>query len=80
MSRSGKVSRSFEFLRVSGAAPAEKNKEKVEANCTGFSAEFIGSQSVEMSESESHYIFFTLSQIFWPHCANGQSTRLLEVS
>ena len=46
MSRSGKVSSSFEFLRVFGAA--EKNKEKVEANCTGFSAEFFGSQSVEM--------------------------------
>ena len=28
--------------------PAEKNKEKVEATCTGFSAEFFGSQSVEM--------------------------------
>ena len=27
---------------------AEKNKEKVEVNCTGFSAEFFGSQSVEM--------------------------------
>ena len=26
----------------------EKKKEKVEANCTGFSAEFFGSQSVEM--------------------------------
>ena len=26
----------------------EKNKEKFEANCTGFSAEFFGSQSVEM--------------------------------
>ena len=26
----------------------EKNKEKVEANCTGFSAEFFGSQSLEM--------------------------------
>ena len=26
----------------------EKNKEKVEANCTGFSAEFLCSQSVEM--------------------------------
>ena len=54
MSRSGKVWRTFEFLRVFGAAekiqakilraakkrqgPAEKNKEKVEANCTGFSA------------------------------------------
>ena len=46
MSRSGKVSRTFEFLRVFGAA--EKNKEKVEANCTGFSAEFFGSQSVEI--------------------------------
>ena len=33
---------------------AEKNKEKFEANCTGFLAEFIGSQSVEMEESESH--------------------------
>ena len=46
MSRSDKVSRTFEFLRVFRAA--EKNKEKVEANCTGFSAEFLGSQSVEM--------------------------------
>ena len=45
MSRSRKVSRTFEFLRVFGAA--EKNKEKVEANCTGFSAEFFGSQSVK---------------------------------
>ena len=27
---------------------AEKNKEKVEANCTDFSAEFFGSHSVEM--------------------------------
>ena len=46
MSRSSKVSRTFEFLRVFGAAEkiqakvfkraAEKNKEKVEANCTGF--------------------------------------------
>ena len=27
---------------------AEKNKKKVEANFTGFSAEFFGSQSVEM--------------------------------
>ena len=27
---------------------AEKNKENVEANCTGFSAEFFGYQSVEM--------------------------------
>ena len=27
---------------------AEKNKEKVEANCTGFSADFFGTQSVEM--------------------------------
>ena len=26
----------------------EKSQEKVEANCTGFSAEFFGSQSVEM--------------------------------
>ena len=47
MSRSGKVSRTFEFLRIFGAA--EKNKDKVEANCIGFSAEFFGShQSVEM--------------------------------
>ena len=53
MSCSGKVWRTFEFWRVFGAAEksqgaAEKNKEKVEANCTGFSAEFFGSQSVEM--------------------------------
>ena len=64
MSRSGKVSRTFDFLRVFGAAEkkpskslraaekcqgaAEKNKEKIEANCTGFSAEFFDSQSVEM--------------------------------
>ena len=39
MSRFGKVSRTFEFLRLFGAAEksqgaAEKNKEKVEANCT----------------------------------------------
>ena len=38
MSGSGKVLRTFDFLRVFGAA--EKNKEK--ANCTGFSAEFFG--------------------------------------
>ena len=35
MSRSDQVSRTFEFFRVFGAA--EKNEEKVEANCTGFS-------------------------------------------
>ena len=46
MSRSSKVFRTFEFLRVFGAA--EKNVEKLEANCTGFSVEFFGSQSVEM--------------------------------
>ena len=46
MSRSDQVSRTFEFFRVFGAA--EKNEEKVEANCTGFSADFFGSQSVEM--------------------------------
>ena len=46
MSRSGKVSRTFEFLRVFGVV--EKNKEKVEANCTCFSAEFFSPQSVEM--------------------------------
>ena len=53
MSRSSKVSRTFEFLRIFGATEksqgaAEKNKEKVEANCAGFSAEFFGSRSVEM--------------------------------
>ena len=64
MSRSSKVLRTFEFLCVFGAAEknpskslraaeksqgaTEKNKEKVKANCTGFSAEFFGSQSVEM--------------------------------
>ena len=46
MSRSGKVSRTVEFFRVFGAA--EKSQEKVEANGTGFSAEFFGSQSIEM--------------------------------
>ena len=39
--------RTFEFLHVFGAAEksqgaAEKNKEKVETNFTGFSAEFFG--------------------------------------
>ena len=48
MSRSVKVP-TFEFLRVFGTAEkiqgaAEKNKEKVEGNGTGFSAEFFGSQ------------------------------------
>ena len=46
MSSSGKMLRTFEFLCVFGAA--EKNKEKVEANLTGFSAEFFDSPSVEM--------------------------------
>ena len=46
MSRSRKVSRTFEFLRIFGAAEksqgaAEKNTEKVEATCTGFSVEFF---------------------------------------
>jgi hypothetical protein len=40
------VSKLFEFLSIFGAA--EKNKEKIEANCTDFSVEFFGSQSVEM--------------------------------
>ena len=53
MSCSGKVSRTFEFLRVFGAAEkslraAEESKEKVESNYTGFSLEFFGSQPVEM--------------------------------
>ena len=53
MSCSGKVSRTFEFFRVYRAAEksqeaAEKNEEKVEVNCTCFSAQFFGSQSVEM--------------------------------
>ena len=43
MSPSSKVPRTFEFLFVFGAA--EKSQE---ANCTGFSVEFFGSQSVEM--------------------------------
>ena len=38
------VLRTFEFWGVFGAA--EKNKEKVEANCTGFSAEFFVSRNV----------------------------------
>ena len=53
---SGKVLRTFEFLRVfellrkskQSLRVAEKSQEKVEANGTGFSAEFFGSQSVEM--------------------------------
>ena len=53
MSRSDKVSRTFELLHILRTAKksqgaAEKNKEKVEVNCTGFSAEFFGSQSAEM--------------------------------
>ena len=64
MSCSSKVSRTFEFLFVflscwenpsktlraaeKSQGVAEKNKEIVEANCTDFSAEFFGSQSVEM--------------------------------
>ena len=41
------------ILPIFGAAEksqgaAEKNKENIEAKCTGFSAEFFGSQSVEM--------------------------------
>ena len=64
MSHSGKVSRTFELIRIFRAAEkiqakslraaekrqgvAEKNKEKVEANSTGSSADFFGSQSVEM--------------------------------
>ena len=45
--------RTFDLLCIFGAAEksqeaAEKIKEKVEANCTGFSAEFFGSQSVEI--------------------------------
>ena len=53
MSRSSKVLRTFEFLELlrkskQSLRAAEKSQEKVEANCTGFSAEFFGSQSVEM--------------------------------
>ena len=39
--------RIFEFLHVFGAA--EKNKEKVQAKFTGFSAEFFGSQWTSVS-------------------------------
>jgi hypothetical protein len=41
---------SLELLRKSKQSlrAAEKSQEKVEANGTGFSAEFFGSQSVEM--------------------------------
>ena len=45
MSRSGKVLRK---ISVCGFGAAEKNKEKVEAYCTGFSAVLFGSQSGEM--------------------------------
>ena len=40
------MSRIYEFLPIFGAA--EKNEEKIEATCTGFSTEFFGSRSVEM--------------------------------
>jgi hypothetical protein len=48
------VLRTFEFscgfskLLSKSLRAAEKNKEKVEANCTGFSADFFGTQSLEM--------------------------------
>ena len=53
MSYSRKVFRTFEFLKLlrkfkQSSRAAEKSREKVEANGTGFSAEFFGSQSVEM--------------------------------
>ena len=68
MSRSGKVSRTFEFLRVFGAA----EKSHVEANGTGFSAEFFGSQSVEMfyfgSENKNSNV-----DNFLPDCDIGHS-------
>ena len=40
----------FKSLRAAekSQGAAEKNKETVETNCNGFSAEFFGSQSVEM--------------------------------
>ena len=43
MSCSSNVSRAAEKIQ-----PTLKNKEKVEANCTGFSVEYFGSQSLEM--------------------------------
>ena len=57
MSLSGKVLQTFNsFMRFwscwenssKSLRAAEKNKEKVEANCTGFSAELFGFQSVEI--------------------------------
>ena len=58
MSNSGKCKDNLNFPAHHGPAEknqpkvylgaAEKNKEKVKAYCTGFSAEFFGSQSVEM--------------------------------
>ena len=61
MSRSSKVSRTFGFLRVFGAA--EKNKEKVEA-----SQQFFGSQSVEMFcfEFETIYVKITCKNMSNP--------------
>ena len=52
MSRSGKVSRTFEFLCIFGAAEKIQVKfkscqEKFEANGSGFSAEFSVSQSLD---------------------------------
>ena len=80
MSRSGKVSGTFEFLQVFGAAEkikqslraAEKRREKVEANGTGFSAEFFGSQSVEM------FCFArkTKNQMFTTSCWSLTSLKL----
>ena len=70
MSRSGKVSRTFEFFRVFGAA--EKSQEKVEANGTGFSAEFFGSQSVEMF----CFVRKTKIQMLTTSCQSLTSLRL----
>ena len=51
MLHSGKVSRTFEFLLIFGVA--EKSQEKVEANGTGFSAEFFGRNVLFCQENQN---------------------------
>ena len=45
------MSRIYEFLPIFGAA--EKNEEKIEATCTGFSTEFFGSHVLFYQKNKS---------------------------
>ena len=63
MSHSDKVSRTFEFLHVFGAA--EKSWEKVEANGTGFSAEFFGSLFCQENKNSNVDNFLPELDISW---------------